>query len=300
VGGVQAVQIALGSANGGATEVGNGVDGIFVWGAQLEVSVAPTVYQPKTVNAVVTPSFRRRITNNGAVYVTSQFDEWTGTPIVDSSLKLWIDSGQATSYPGSGATWTDLSSTGNNLTLTNAPVYNNILGGGAITFDGTNNFAVKTTSVGIPTGSNPFTLSAWFYPTSSATSMRVVAYGVENNGQLVSIRLNSGSAYAVSFAHWGGTGYDVGNGSTVNGNAWNNVTEVYDGINDYMYINGILVGTFTPLPLSIPANSDLYVGKRATGEFFAGSVGQVMLYNRALVTSEVTQNFTALRRRYGI
>ena len=249
---------------------------------------------------LATSTISDRQNSDGTLNVNTQFDEFTGAPVVDTSLKLWIDAGQTASYSGSGTTWTDLSGTTNNLTLTNSPTFNSKLGGGAITFDGSTNYAVKTTSSGIPSGASPFTLSAWFLPTSSAAAMRVVAYGTENTGQLVSIRINAGGAYTVTFAHWGGAGYDVGNGSTVNGNAWNNVTEVFDGTNDYMYINGTLVGTFTPSTLNISANSDFYVGKRATGEFFTGSVSQVMLYNRALTADEVTTNFNALRGRYGV
>jgi hypothetical protein len=276
----------------------------------LTANTSGTAIQRTTSNTVLAEQFDevtisggavpQRQLSNGTLQVSSIFDEFTGASVVNTNLKLWIDAGQTSSYSGSGTTWTDLSGTSNNLTLTNSPTFNGKLGGGAITFDGSTSYAVKTVASGIPSGASPFTLSTWFYPTSSAAAMRVVSYGTENTGQLVSIRINAGGAYAVTFGHWGGAGYDVGNGSTVNGNAWNNVTEVFDGTNDYMYINGTLVGTFTPSTLNISASPDFYVGKRATGEAFAGSVGQTMLYNRALTADEVTSNFNALRNRYGI
>jgi hypothetical protein len=293
--------ISMADATGNYNYTGDGTSGMYIWGAQMEVSNTVTYYQGiAAANTLVAPGFAKREDSSGNLYLKNNFDEFTGAPVVDSGLTLWLDAGQTTSYSGTGTTWTDISGTANNLTLTNSPTFNNKLGGGSFTFDGATNYAVKTTSTAIPSGSSPFTLSVWFYPTSSATSMRVVAYGVENTGQLVCIRINSGGAYVVTFAHWGGVGYDVGNGSVVNGNVWNNVTEVFDGTNDYMYINGVLKGTFTPSTLNIGANSNLYVGKRATGEFFAGSVGQLMLYNRALTADEITTNFNALRNRYGI
>jgi hypothetical protein len=149
VGGLQAIGIAIGSVNGGATEIGNGADGIFVWGAQLELGVAPSVYQPKTVNAIIAPSFRKRVTNNGPVYVTSAFDEWTGTPVVDSSLTMWTDFGQPTSYPGSGTTVFDLSrSQLANVTLTGSPTFDTIDGGGSEAFNGSTQYG---TGAGTPT-----------------------------------------------------------------------------------------------------------------------------------------------------
>lgn len=294
-------QVSQGDPNGVGTPTGDGTSGIYIWGAQLELGNVATIYQgTAAANTLVSSSMTQRVDSGGNMYVSNIFDEFTGAPVVNSSLILWLDAGQTASYPGTGTTWTDLSSNSNSPTLTNSPTFNTILGGGALTFNGTTNYAVKTTTNGFPSGASPFTLSAWFYPTNSSSNQRVVAYGTENTGQLVSIRINSGGAYIVSFAHWGGVGYDVSNGSTVNGNAWNNVVEVFDGTNDYMYINGTLVGTFTPSTLNISANSDFYIGKRATGENFIGSVGQVMLYNRVLTADEISTNFNALRNRYGI
>ena len=47
-----------------------------------------------------------KVTSTGTFLVSGTFDEFTGAPVVDSTLKLWIDSGQTSSYPGSGSTAT--------------------------------------------------------------------------------------------------------------------------------------------------------------------------------------------------
>lgn len=57
--------------------------------------------------------------------------------IVTSNLVLNLDAGNSLSYPGTGTTWTDLSSSGNNATLVNGAGFSSA-DGGAITFDGTN------------------------------------------------------------------------------------------------------------------------------------------------------------------
>ena len=59
--------------------------------------------------------------------------------IVTDGLVLCVDAANTKSYPGSGTTWTDISSKGNNGTLTNGPTFSSG-NGGAIVFDGTNDY----------------------------------------------------------------------------------------------------------------------------------------------------------------
>ncbi len=69
----------------------------------------------------------------------AEFDEFTGAPVVDSSLQLWLDAGQTSSYSGTGTTWTDLSGNSRTGTLTSGPTYSSA-NGGSIVFDGTNDY----------------------------------------------------------------------------------------------------------------------------------------------------------------
>jgi len=67
-------------------------------------------------------------------------------PVVTTGLQLYLDAGNASSYPGSGTTWTDLTVNGRNGTLTNGPTYSGT-NGGSIVFDGTNDFVQCTGSL---------------------------------------------------------------------------------------------------------------------------------------------------------
>ena len=60
--------------------------------------------------------------------------------IVTDGLVLYLDAGNYLSYPGSGTTWTDLSSGGSNGTLTNGPTYSPD-NAGSIVFDGVDDYA---------------------------------------------------------------------------------------------------------------------------------------------------------------
>ena len=63
-----------------------------------------------------------------------------GPNVVNSGLVLYLDAANNKSYPGSGTAWTDLSNSGNNITLTNGPTFSST-NNGNISFDGVNDYA---------------------------------------------------------------------------------------------------------------------------------------------------------------
>ena len=67
-----------------------------------------------------------RLTSTGNLLVNGTIDEFTGAPVIDANVVLWLDAGQTASYSGSGTTWTDLSTTGLNGTLTNSPSFSTL------------------------------------------------------------------------------------------------------------------------------------------------------------------------------
>ena len=68
--------------------------------------------------------------------------------IVTDGLVLALDAGNAKSYPGSGTAWTDLSGNSNNGTLTNGSTYSSV-DGGAIVFDGSDDYVVSSNNTNI-------------------------------------------------------------------------------------------------------------------------------------------------------
>ena len=46
-----------------------------------------------------------------------------GSQLVTDGLTMWLDAGNPASYSGSGTTWYDLSGTGSNIALVNAPTW---------------------------------------------------------------------------------------------------------------------------------------------------------------------------------
>ena len=58
---------------------GDGVSGIYVWGAQVEVGTTATIYQPKSATStLLASSTARKIDNTGITYISGIYDEVTG------------------------------------------------------------------------------------------------------------------------------------------------------------------------------------------------------------------------------
>lgn len=234
-------------------------------------------------------------TNKKEYYNGTSWESLPPTPnVVTSSLQLYVDAGNATSYPGSGSTWFDLSGNSRNLTLYNTPTYSSA-DGGSIVFDGVNDYA-KTTNNGIGTGSNiQHTIDMWVnFDVLTSTRWWLMVLGQYSTGGHHWIGV---SPTATQFGVWGGALQLSPNLLGVS--QWLHLVSVFNGTSLVMYVNNSSISTsgsgfnFT--------NSDFTIGLRIGAEsYLDGKVSMVKLYNRALTAVEVEQNFNAHRERYGI
>jgi hypothetical protein len=212
--------------------------------------------------------------------------------IIIDGLVLNLDAGDFESYPGSGTTWYDLSGNGNNGTLAGGVGFDSHYAG-SLTFDGVNDYAPIGTS-GFPFGNSAGTLSCWARTNTTAAGYHwIVSYGNQGISQSRFLGINGNTYY------FGGYANDI-TASGVPVNTWINMVGVYDGTNASMYVNGVLVSGPTAKSWNTVANN-AQVGRQTNGvEYWSGNIAQVSIYNKALTTSEVQQNFNALRGRYGI
>jgi len=240
-------------------------------------------------------TLKQRQVNDGTQEVYTQFDEFTGAPVVDSSLRLWLDAGQTTSYPGSGATWTDLSGQSNTGTLTNSPTFSSTINGGVFTFNGSSQYATTTlSSATISDG----TLSAWFYPIASPNAGYFDGIidrdlpGSYGTG----IGINNGTYQAILNNEFWTT---IGQNVTLN--QWVMVSMTFTATTAIFYLNGAQVATLSYTRGAVSPGTSYLVGKSAANaRYFNGHIATAMIYNRALTADEITTNFNALRGRYGI
>lgn len=242
-----------------------------------------------------------------------------GAPsIITSGLTLNLDAGNASSYSGTGTAWNDLSGNGYTATMTSSnPTF--VSNGASSYFNLSNNnkyiynhdtsvqgftFATNT---GIPQ-TNGFTIEFMYY---------ISSYNFGNGQNPIFLNSGTGDGYRFGILNDGslyfmlgdGSGTDnatVGNGSVTVG-AWYHIVGVFDrtnalggGVNIYAYSNGISKGSTGISPrsgMSLAAPNISYDGCCSA---FDGRLNTLRVYNRALTSGEVTQNFDAIKSRFGL
>ena len=224
-----------------------------------------------------------------------------GPHIIEDGLVFAIDAANRKSYTSGSSTWVDLVG-GNNGVLTNGPTFDSG-NGGSIVFDGVDDYVdFGTNPIIKPSGS--ITLSYWFKGiTSIDAASGVGTMGLNglrgfllgpNSGSTIFFYV-PGSSTSLTF-----TTYNV----TINSQNWYNISGVYSPSNYIkIYLNGIEVSSnTTSIPASLYVNNiSLKVGQRGDGfSFFDGNISNVSLYNKSLTSQEVSQNYNALKGRFGL
>jgi hypothetical protein len=219
--------------------------------------------------------------------------------IVTNGLVLNLDAGNPLSYPGSGSTWTDLSGNGNNGTLTNGPTFDSA-NGGSIVFDGTNDYVKLPNSITLQL--TDFTLSSWIKVNIINADQFIIDTSTDfADGLGYSYRINF--ANKIRFWAYDANGLLDSSSSITNG-VWYNVVSTYNNTSKLqtIYINGILDNSNIYSQTFVVSNTNnLQVGgSQVLGGYFNGNISQTMIYNRDLLSTEVLQNFNALKSRFGL
>ena len=215
---------------------------------------------------------------------------WPGfvPPIVTDGLVVHLDAGNSNSYPGSGTTWYDLSGNGNDATLYNTPTHNASTNGGIFSFNNSQSeYAIIPGNYSTTTS----TVIAFARYTNTSSNGRVIS---ANNNWLMGWHANNIDKY-----------YAEGWVSSTSGSTGTTDWICYAATGNYsadqweLYKNGTSIvgpnanGSQGPNTINL-ARSGQY------GEYADCEIGVVLVYNRILTASEVTQNFDALKGRYGL
>lgn len=229
--------------------------------------------------------------------------------MVTNGLILSLDAADRNSYPGSGASWNDVSGNGNHFTLFNSPSHSN--SGGFINFNGTNQYARSTATLDLSPYSS-ITIEICFRVNTNALGMgfehstnwntNTLGFGFAPN--------SNGNTLTTNIHHTNNPGgssvynYDglLGTNITVHTNVW---SRVVDSTGRNAYINAVertrLGGSRSTSVYSSFRNDHLYVSSRGGTSLFAyHDVFFLRVYGRKLDQQEIQQNFNALRGRYGI
>jgi hypothetical protein len=280
-------------------------DGIKV----LDASITSTPNVASTALRIATTDYPGRLLNTEVASVQIYNKELTDQEIlqnynaqksrfgiydvVQSGLTHSYDAANYLSYPRSGTTWFDMTSTANNGTFINGPTFNT----GAtpsIQFDGSDDYINATNTKFI--GSVPSTFEFWMNPsvvTNSDVGQCFLQVG-NSTGSQMRLYFFRNSKFAVAY---------YSNDFTFNYTAVANT--VYHAVftengsgGVQLYINGILQSTGQ---ISAPntQGSTYWIGQYSNGNRFNGKLFSHRAYTRVLSSQEIVQNFEAQRNIYG-
>jgi len=216
--------------------------------------------------------------------------------IVESSaLQLYLDAGNASSYPGSGTAWTDLSGNSRNGTLTNGPTYSSA-DGGSIVFDGSNDYVQCTGSLTVTAA----TFVTWIRRNGNQGQYDGILFSRGTNVTGMNLQVSNQIAYTWNDAV---NTYSWQSGLIVPDATWCMIAVSVTSTAATAYLcqaSGITTATNTVSHTSSVINDIKIAWDDAAARYFTGNIAIAQLYNIALSADQVTQNFTADRARFGV
>lgn len=249
--------------------------------------------------------YNRRLTTDEVLQnynaMRSRYPEPSGEAFVTDGLVLNLDAGNASSYGTSGTTWTDISGNGNNVTLTNGPTYDgtNV---GSIVFDGVNDYA----DFFAPNLGTTTTVEMWARLGTTNLDRMMFGWNLYDiyNDATQGFGYNTGNSdvYGISTATFTSLGLV---------NNWKHyIFEMRSDVsytNNKIYINTVSqtlsqrVGTENATTRNFNNGLGRISSWRSNATYIIQmNLGAFRVYNRALTTQEISQNYNALRFRYGL
>ena len=216
--------------------------------------------------------------------------------IVTDGLVLCLDAANSRSYPKTGTTWTDLKG-GNNGTLNNMDASNfSTDNGGTLTFDGTNE-AVRFSTYTQPqyTTTTDFTWCIWFMSLAASSNNIVMGNRYYGTG------CGTGSPYA--FVKLTTRKFEFVNSQntsithSISTNVWQFVTIIKSGSTISYYKDTEFIGSLTNTG-TFPAAPRFFIGGDQCHEFCNIKFSCAHVYDRALSTDEIRQNYLSTKERF--
>jgi hypothetical protein len=219
------------------------------------------------------------------------------------SLQLtMLPSGTYAYWPfdtGTGTQAYDGGSNSDDATLMNAPSWTTGIVGGAVTLNGTSQYAASSKSVVNPP---TFTLEIWFKSTSS-TGGELMGFGDAQNGSSTNldrlIYLNN--AGKITFGTHPSAYKTVTTASAYNDGSWHHVAASLGAAGLLLYVDGVRQGTDATTTTAQSYTGYWRMGfdnlaawpTAPTSNYLAGSIDEARVLTRQLTDTEITNDYTA-------
>jgi hypothetical protein len=227
---------------------------------------------------------------------------------ISTGLRIYYDAANVRSYPGTGTSWYDLSGNGTTGTLTNGPTFSSD-NGGAIVFDGDNDRVATSTFT-----YTPYCLDFWVYNNNTVPGndssiggpsqyQSLISFGGGTPGVNLGGWTSSASNEALHIWSVAGGGRLTYTNQAISPGVYNWVFN-WNGSYYDIWVNGVkqtvYAGSSGHALLTTYTSSALYLGSDNVTYEFYGKIFAFKMYTSQLSDSDVTQNFSALRNRFGV
>ena len=278
---------------------------------ETSISQNPNIYCPVNDAELIQFVRSKGATGNNTASLSASL-AWIGTQtnlmavnfdyenIVTDGLVLNLDAGFVGSYPTTGSTWYDISGNASNGTLINGPTFNSA-NSGSIVFDGVDDYAQCAGSFPLTSA----TIITWIRRNGSQVSFAGVFF--TRGGQSITGLNFYYDTNKIGY-HWAAGYWDFESNLTIPDLTWCMVALSVTSTAGILYLcqsSGITTATNTNSHSSIVLDNiklaqDDTFPTFGIYRFFKGNIAISQVYNRALSSREITQNFTALKGRFGI
>ena len=215
----------------------------------------------------------------------------SGPDIVEDGLVLCLDAASKRSYPGTGTTWSDLTSNNFDGTLVNSPTF---VSDGPISyfqFDGTNDRADFSYLQPAYQTTTDFTWCIWYNPNIDTGNNIII--GNRNN--------SAGSDSPRVFNKLTPSQFEYYPTNMVVGSLagqWQQVIIVKNQTNLYYYRNGELKLSATSSATSSQTHPFFIGGDSAVSEYSNVKVSTLQIYDIAFNEEQVRQNYLSTKERF--
>lgn len=272
---------------------------IGTWNSVYMINGGPTLY-PGTGLLDALNIWNRALTSAEITELYGLTTELQApTPTYPTSLKLFIDAGNALSYSGTGTTVTDLTGTQNG-TLVNGTGWSSA-NGGTFTFDGINDYIDFGINTAIQSA-NSRTVSVWVNYTTQGFAFSDYNPNTGLNGILI-LKDSTSRGYLCT-----NTGNVKVGTTTISTNTWYYTTFSFDATSMAFYLNGALIST-TPIAnqgtVTTPYSVLNGVNRTTLGDSYPssfplnGKIAQLKIYENKLSDAQILTDFNEFKSRYG-
>lgn len=234
--------------------------------------------------------------------------------IIIDGLVFYLDAANTKSYSGSGTSIINLSTSGLGATLV-AGISFTSSNSGSLTLNGTSQYINVPNSSGYGISTESFTMNLFVKATNKSSTNFLSFLSNRQlttpfNGILITQDFTANRSAYLRYQLNSGLGSSQFNSGTLPfvSNAYNMITMVVNRSNNTLssYLNGSLDASYNITGItSIGSTHNIEIGRDDaflpnSNAWMGGNFGLFQIYNRALSSTEILQNYNATRKRFGL